>query len=156
MREAKLRVNNQNSKYFDTKLRFARLASLRSAILIKFKSSTNWSLYPQRLIFFEIEWRELLSNIFSAFYFWFYAPRFHFYARFQLESHCRLTSPALLFSLDHTIRCSSVFITRYFRFIGKISPSWTQGCYSPLPKKFGCFQNRPISRGDLQPYLDPC
>jgi len=31
-REAKLRVKNQNIKYFDAKLRFALLASLRSAI----------------------------------------------------------------------------------------------------------------------------
>jgi len=31
-REAKLRVNNQILKYFDAKLRFALLASLRSAI----------------------------------------------------------------------------------------------------------------------------
>jgi len=33
MREAKLRVKNENLKYFDAKLRFALLASLRSAIL---------------------------------------------------------------------------------------------------------------------------
>jgi len=31
-REAKLRVNNKNLKYFDAKLRFAHFASLRSAI----------------------------------------------------------------------------------------------------------------------------
>jgi len=30
--EAKLRVRNENLKYFDAKLRFALLASLRSAI----------------------------------------------------------------------------------------------------------------------------
>ena len=31
-REAKLRVNNKNIEYFDAKLRFALLSSLRSAI----------------------------------------------------------------------------------------------------------------------------
>ena len=31
-REAKLRVKNENFKYFDAKLRFALVASLRSAI----------------------------------------------------------------------------------------------------------------------------
>ena len=31
-REAELRVKNQNFRYFDAKLRFALLASLRSAI----------------------------------------------------------------------------------------------------------------------------
>ena len=33
MREAKLRVENSNLRYFEAKLRFALLASLRSAIL---------------------------------------------------------------------------------------------------------------------------
>ena len=33
----------------DAKLRFALLASLRSAIFAKFKSTTNWPLYPQGL-----------------------------------------------------------------------------------------------------------
>jgi len=37
MREAKLRVKNVNLRYFDAKLRFAHVASFRSAILAKFK-----------------------------------------------------------------------------------------------------------------------
>ncbi len=50
MREAKLRVKNKNFKYFDGKLRFAFLASLRSAIFsAKFKWTINWSLSPQGL-----------------------------------------------------------------------------------------------------------
>ena len=35
IKKAKLRVKNQNLKYFDAKLRFALLASLRSAIFTK-------------------------------------------------------------------------------------------------------------------------
>jgi len=37
MREAKLRVNNKNLKYFDAKLRFAHFTSLRSAIFSETK-----------------------------------------------------------------------------------------------------------------------
>ena len=40
---------NQNLRYFDAKLRYALLASLRSVFLAKFKWTNNWSIYPQGL-----------------------------------------------------------------------------------------------------------
>jgi len=47
--EAKLRVKNQNLRNFDAKLRFALLASLRSAIFSEAEATINWSLSPQGL-----------------------------------------------------------------------------------------------------------
>jgi len=40
-------------KYFDAKLRFTLLASLRSAIIVKFNLTINWSFYPQGLSQFD-------------------------------------------------------------------------------------------------------
>jgi len=48
-REAKLRVKNKNLRYFDAKLRFALLASLRSAIFIEIKMNKLLVTLPARV-----------------------------------------------------------------------------------------------------------
>ena len=52
-REAKLRVENKNSRYFDEKLRFALLASFRSAIFSKIQVDNKLIIFPARVKYIE-------------------------------------------------------------------------------------------------------